>query len=306
MTIPSIEKLLYRPMQCNQALENCGYHSGVILKRAVEVNAYQSPRIVKQGAAHYFNFARPFLNLKFYVRIQWFHGHIQSPVSVKGNPIMIINPAQVTRHHMANQVAPAYSLIRKVCACGKASTAKQLTQHGKCATCSLASVRDAIMPGDFAKLQHMLGAVKHYPKSKWGWRNYFAAGSGQQHEAMQRLVGAGLATAGREWYDWLPIHDLTTVEVFARIAAAGQAPHWVYAAGMSRFSCCFCIMSNKADLTTAARLNPDLYRRYVELERLTGQVMMMPSKSKGRMTLEQITGISVAVAKCEIARTLCE
>ncbi|WP_257626536.1 phosphoadenosine phosphosulfate reductase family protein [Janthinobacterium sp. NKUCC06_STL] len=116
----------------------------------------------------------------------------------------------------------------------------------------------------------------------------------------------GNSKAGREWYDWLPIHDLTTVEVFARIAAAGQAPHWVYAAGMSRFSCCFCIMSNKADLTTAARLNPDLYRRYVELERLTGQVMMMPSKSKGRMTLEQITGISVAVAKCEIARTLCE
>ena len=199
MTIPSIEKLLYRPMQCNQALENCGYHSGVILKRAVEVNAYQSPRIVKQGAAHYFNFARPFLNLKFYVRIQWFHGHIQSPVSVKGNPIMIINPAQVTRHHMANQVAPAYSLIRKVCACGKASTAKQLTQHGKCATCSLASVRDAIMPGDFAKLQHMLGAVPERRKYHWGLRNYYCANiSGAAREAMQRLVDAGLAMAGHE------------------------------------------------------------------------------------------------------------
>lgn len=102
----------------------------------------------------------------------------------------------------------------------------------------------------------------------------------------------GNSKAGREWYDWLPIHDLTTVEVFARIAAAGQAPHWVYAAGMSRFSCCFCIMSNKSDLTTAARLNPDLYRRYVELERSTGQVMMMPSKTKGRQTLEQITGVA--------------
>lgn len=110
---------------------------------------------------------------------------------------MIANPAQITRHHMANQAAPAYSLIRKVCACGKASTAKQLSQHGKCAACALAAVRAAIMPGDFAKLQHMLGAVQQYPKSKWGWRNYFAAGSGQQHEAMQRLVSAGLATASR-------------------------------------------------------------------------------------------------------------
>lgn len=110
---------------------------------------------------------------------------------------MTVNPAQITRHHMANQAAPAYSLIRKLCACGKASAAKQLAQHGKCAACALAAVRSAILPGDFAKLQHMLGAVKQYPKCKWGWRNYFAAGSGQQHEAMQRLVAAGLVTAGR-------------------------------------------------------------------------------------------------------------
>ena len=110
---------------------------------------------------------------------------------------MITNPAQITRQHLANQAAPAYSLIRKVCTCGKASTAKQLAQHGKCAACALAAVRDAIMPGDFAKLQHMLGAVKQYPKSKWGWRNYYAAGGGQTHEAMQRLVSAGLAAAGR-------------------------------------------------------------------------------------------------------------
>lgn len=109
---------------------------------------------------------------------------------------MITNPAQITRHHIANQSAPAYSLIRKACACGKASTAKQLAQHGKCAACTLAAVRAAIMPCDFAKLQHMLGAVQQYPRSKWGWRNYFAAGSGQQHDAMQRLVAAGLATAG--------------------------------------------------------------------------------------------------------------
>ncbi|NHQ93331.1 hypothetical protein [Janthinobacterium lividum] len=97
---------------------------------------------------------------------------------------------------MANQVTPDYSLARKACACGKCTTSKQLIQHGKCAACALAAVRDAIMPGDMAKLQHMLGAVQQYPKSKWGWRNYFAAGSGQQHEAMQRLMVAGLVTAG--------------------------------------------------------------------------------------------------------------
>lgn len=98
--------------------------------------------------------------------------------------------------------------------------------------------------------------------------------------------------AGREWYDWLPIHDWKVERVFAKIAAAGQQPHWAYAAGMSRLSCCFCIMSSRADLTTAAKLNPTLYRRYVELERSTGQVMLMPSKTHGKQTLEQVTGVA--------------
>src|SRR5471032_902955 len=100
-------------------------------------------------------------------------------------------------HRAIANEKPEPTMSGKVCACGKASTAKQLAQHGKCAACALAAVRAAILPGDFAKLQHMLGAVQHYPKYKWGWRNYFAAGSGRQHEAMQRLVAAGLATAGR-------------------------------------------------------------------------------------------------------------
>lgn len=96
----------------------------------------------------------------------------------------------------------------------------------------------------------------------------------------------------REWYDWLPIHDWLVGEVFETIKQVGQEPHWAYDKGMSRLSCCFCIMSNKADLTTAAKLNPALYKRYVELEKSTGQVMMMPSKKAGKLGLEAITGIA--------------
>jgi hypothetical protein len=111
---------------------------------------------------------------------------------------MMYDLARAERQHraIANE-KPAPTLARKACACGKRTTAKQLAQHGKCAACALAAVRDAIMPGDFAKLQHMLGAVQGKSKNRWGYRNYFAAGSGQQHEAMQRLVAAGLATSGR-------------------------------------------------------------------------------------------------------------
>lgn len=110
----------------------------------------------------------------------------------------------------------------------------------------------------------------------------------------------GNSKAGREWYDWLPIHTMLETEVFAAIAAAGQRPHPVYGLGMRRFSCVFCIMASEADLRTAARLaterpellnDPDLYRKYVDLERSTGQVMLMPSKTNGRRSLEQVTGV---------------
>lgn len=106
--------------------------------------------------------------------------------------------------------------------------------------------------------------------------------------------------AGREWYDWLPIHAMLEEEVFSTIAAAGQAPHIVYSLGMRRFSCAFCIMASEGDLKTAARLatekpellnDPHLFRKYVELEKKHNVVMLMPSKTKGRRTLEEVTGI---------------
>lgn len=96
---------------------------------------------------------------------------------------------------------------------------------------------------------------------------------------------------GREWYDWFPIFEMKIEEVFASIERAGQKPHWVYAAGMTRLSCCFCIMASKADLTTAANLNPELYGQMVALEKRIDQTMMMPSKRDGKRSLEQITGV---------------
>ncbi len=95
--------------------------------------------------------------------------------------------------------------------------------------------------------------------------------------------------AGRAWYDWLPIHDMLVQNVFRTIKMFGQKPHWAYEAGMTRLSCCFCIMSSRADLRTAARLRPDLLKKYSELETLTGQVMMMPAKGVKR-SLAQICG----------------
>lgn len=81
--------------------------------------------------------------------------------------------------------------------------------------------------------------------------------------------------AGRDCYDWLPIHDLTERQVRQVVADAGQELHPAYAAGMSRLSCCFCIMANKKDLATAAALRPELAAKYIALEVHTGYTMSM-------------------------------
>ena len=44
--------------------------------------------------------------------------------------------------------------------------------------------------------------------------------------------------------DWYPIHDWTLAQVWERIAA-GTRSHAAYAAGMSRLSCRFCVLSSR-------------------------------------------------------------
>ncbi len=84
--------------------------------------------------------------------------------------------------------------------------------------------------------------------------------------------------AGREWFDWLPIHDMKIDQVFALIKAAGQAPHWAYAAGNQRLSCVFCIMASSHDLANGAKHNPALLAKYVALEEKTGYTMHVSRK----------------------------
>src|SRR5207253_10631088 len=49
---------------------------------------------------------------------------------------------------------------------------------------------------------------------------------------------------GRRHVDlWLPIHDWTTAQVWARIKASGVPYHYAYGLGMPRLSCCFCIFA---------------------------------------------------------------
>jgi len=84
--------------------------------------------------------------------------------------------------------------------------------------------------------------------------------------------------AGREWYDWLPVHKLLIDEVFNNIKGANELPHWAYSKGMSRLSCCFCIMASKSDLRIASKLMPELFKKYCNYEKKLNMTLIMPSK----------------------------
>ncbi|MDF9845197.1 MULTISPECIES: phosphoadenosine phosphosulfate reductase family protein [unclassified Paenibacillus] len=95
----------------------------------------------------------------------------------------------------------------------------------------------------------------------------------------------------RHVWDWLPVFDLATEDVFREIREAGEEPFWAYADGNERLSCVFCIMGSVNDLRHGAICNPDLYRRYVELERKIGHTMFM--KGKESISLEDHVGIKI-------------
>lgn len=94
--------------------------------------------------------------------------------------------------------------------------------------------------------------------------------SAARHRCPAYAGNQSASNGRRQVDDWLPIHDWTLAEVWARIAAAGTRPHWAYAAGMSRLSCRFCVLASRADLVRSARLNPELAQRYAEVEMRTG------------------------------------
>jgi 3'-phosphoadenosine 5'-phosphosulfate sulfotransferase (PAPS reductase)/FAD synthetase len=85
-------------------------------------------------------------------------------------------------------------------------------------------------------------------------------------------MNAALSKAGREVYDWLPIHGLSTEEVFEVIASVGQEAFHAYKRN-KRLSCVFCIMGCANDLQHGAEERPELYQQYLDLEDETGWTM---------------------------------
>jgi len=115
-----------------------------------------------------------------------------------------------------------------------------------------------------------------------------------RREVVRLRKDACAPTKGRTVYDWLPIHDFTTADVWHTIGytldelaaiqatcrelqSAGDEPiryleqiefkaHFAYGLGNTRLSCALCIMASANDLLNGALHNPDTYRELVDLE----------------------------------------
>jgi len=84
-------------------------------------------------------------------------------------------------------------------------------------------------------------------------------------------------------FDWMPIFDYTTSEIFGEIAHAGQQPHEVYSLGFSRLSCVFCINGRIDEHKKAAELRPELAQKMADLERELGKTIRLKTVNKIKM-----------------------
>jgi 3'-phosphoadenosine 5'-phosphosulfate sulfotransferase (PAPS reductase)/FAD synthetase len=85
----------------------------------------------------------------------------------------------------------------------------------------------------------------------------------------------GISNSVLTWYEWLPVHDMSTSKVFETIRVAGQEPHYAYALGNDRLSCVFCLFGSKGDLRNGRRHRPELLQQYDAMEKHTGYTMHM-------------------------------
>lgn len=87
--------------------------------------------------------------------------------------------------------------------------------------------------------------------------------------AWPEVLEAKTTASPRYYFDWHPILHYSEEQVFATIEAAGQKPHWAYAAGARRLSCLVCIFSSEEDVRVAATYSQkgrDYIREIIRLE----------------------------------------
>jgi 3'-phosphoadenosine 5'-phosphosulfate sulfotransferase (PAPS reductase)/FAD synthetase len=112
-------------------------------------------------------------------------------------------------------------------------------------------------------------------KGKKGMRVLYVFGFRKQESsdrAKKQVLSRNtrLTTLTRTVDEYLPIHKWSLKKVWATIHKHDLPYHPAYDLGMSRFSCCFCILSSRSDLCISAKANPELLQQYVAVENKIG------------------------------------
>lgn len=104
-------------------------------------------------------------------------------------------------------------------------------------------------------------------------------------------LNKGLSKAGREVYEFLPIHVWTTEQVFNNIYDNGQKPFWAYGERgelNERLSCVFCIMGSVNDHQNGAKQRPELFAELVQMEKDMGHTMFPGQTLEERNDIQTI------------------
>ena len=64
--------------------------------------------------------------------------------------------------------------------------------------------------------------------------------------------------------------DFSETQIWETIAESGFGYHPAYDAGCSRVSCSICVLASEHDIRIGAQYNPDLARKYLEIEAKIG------------------------------------
>ena len=115
-----------------------------------------------------------------------------------------------------------------------------------------------------------------------------AAESSARAKKQPWSLNKALSKAGREVYEWMPIHSWSTDRVYDYIYECGQKPFHAYGKRgekNERLSCVFCIMGSVNDHRHGAEQRPELFAKLVQMEKDMGHTMF-----QGK-TLEERNGI---------------
>ena len=193
-----------------------------------------------------------------------------------------------TIEHIENTIPPGVPLIMAPVTSGK-TLLEQVEERGMWPSNSARWCTSGTKRGPIER--ELRRYLKAHPRLEGRLVNALGLRRDESRDRARRIPwrrNERMSVAGRVVFDWLPIFDLTTEDVFRVIAEDGQSPHPVYSLGLTRCSCSFCIFASRSDLRRAAELRPDLYAKYAQLEWRIAHTL-----SPTRKYLPELTGIPV-------------